>query len=1110
MAIVTRLGKGSKLTIEEMDNNLLSLESGVSDNVSSITNKLDKGSYTGTAQDLKALIDTKGIVGPTGATGSTGAASTVAGPTGATGSTGAASTIPGPTGATGSGVKITTWSAGAYALGNQVNHLGKDWTANAATVAGDIPGTSTKWDVRLFAYENKVSLNPAKNLFDKTKVINAAYLTTSDGTNNTSSASNYFISDYIRVLSSTSYIRSGNTSSFYSFYDTNKVFISGGTDSGVRTTPANAVFIRFSDLLTKIDTTQFELGSVATSFAAFELVIQESFIPASIARKTDILSELEISQLVKLSPNKNLFDKTKVLTGFSLNQTTGVTSVTNNYFVSDYIKVTPNSSYISSGNTSNRYAWYDLNKVFISGFDASGVRTAPTNAIFIRFSDLLTKIDTTQFELGSVATSFAAFELVIQEGLISASIARKTDIPVPVDTTSFAKLVVGKNLFDKAKVLNGLSLNHTTGLTSGNASYFVSEYISIVGGATYVISGNTSGRHSWYDLNKVFISGADTQGSRTAPTNAVFIRFQDLLTKIDTTQFELGSVATSFAAFELVIQESLIPASIARKSDLPNTSNFATLAIGKNLFNASNTITGGALNYITGESASSAQYYLSEYIQVTPNSSYVASGNTSNRYVWYDLNKVFISGFDAIGVRTAPENAVFIRFQDFLVNKDITQFELSTQPTFYEDSRKEVQETVKNNSIKISSLSKGVVKEIQNKANPICSTDVQMIIGYGQSLSVFGSGSDSSTNFREMLSFSGGINENTNNVDITNPTSVSSFYGTGLVKLSSYVANNYPPSVGTAVTWMRLLELEDEIDLSSFAYQFIASAPGFGGQSIEQLSKGTVYYNRLLFSVQKGMLLSLESGKSFSVPVVTWVQGESNKQDTTEVYYAKMVQLFSDLNTDIKAITKQLKDVQIITYQMITKTGQPSGPTFAQLKIAKEVNNVHLGGAMYQYNYNDSDHASDPANTGMQLGIQAKRVISDNKPLPVFTIKSHIVQNFGSFWLINFEFIVPVEPMRFDISGDAWHNARGKQVNFGFVLNNASGTSVIESEPVIKRGNSMTIKCNADPIGLNLSYALTGQYGGGNLCDSQNIIIYNKGINYVIDNFCPIFKDYII
>jgi hypothetical protein len=56
MAIVTRLGKGSKLTIEEMDNNLLSLETDISSNVSAITSKLDKGSYTGSAKDLDNAI----------------------------------------------------------------------------------------------------------------------------------------------------------------------------------------------------------------------------------------------------------------------------------------------------------------------------------------------------------------------------------------------------------------------------------------------------------------------------------------------------------------------------------------------------------------------------------------------------------------------------------------------------------------------------------------------------------------------------------------------------------------------------------------------------------------------------------------------------------------------------------------------------------------------------------------------------------------------------------------------------------------------------------------------------------------------------------------------
>jgi lysophospholipase L1-like esterase len=101
---------------------------GVSEEV--LDAKLDKETFIEKVEELNALIDTKGV----GATG--------------------------PTGATGSGLKVTTWSAGAYALGDQVNHLGKDWTANAATVAGDVPATSTKWVERLSGYAaNYFSIN---------------------------------------------------------------------------------------------------------------------------------------------------------------------------------------------------------------------------------------------------------------------------------------------------------------------------------------------------------------------------------------------------------------------------------------------------------------------------------------------------------------------------------------------------------------------------------------------------------------------------------------------------------------------------------------------------------------------------------------------------------------------------------------------------------------------------------------------------------------------------------------------------------------------------------------------------------------------------------------
>lgn len=67
--------------------------------------------------------------------------------------------ITGPIGPQGTGVKIETWTAKAYASGDQVTYLGNDWTSNDVTVAGDVPGTSSKWVERLSVYSKVIDLN---------------------------------------------------------------------------------------------------------------------------------------------------------------------------------------------------------------------------------------------------------------------------------------------------------------------------------------------------------------------------------------------------------------------------------------------------------------------------------------------------------------------------------------------------------------------------------------------------------------------------------------------------------------------------------------------------------------------------------------------------------------------------------------------------------------------------------------------------------------------------------------------------------------------------------------------------------------------------------------
>lgn len=101
---------------------------------------------------------------------------------------------------------------------------------------------------------------------------------------------------------------------------------------------------------------------------------------------------------------KNLFDKFKVTIGYTVSNTTGLLSIDSTYDTTDFIKVNSSTSYIKS-NTLN-LAYYDINKVFISGTTGSATFTTPIGCAYIRCSVLHSAIDIMQIELGSAATIY--------------------------------------------------------------------------------------------------------------------------------------------------------------------------------------------------------------------------------------------------------------------------------------------------------------------------------------------------------------------------------------------------------------------------------------------------------------------------------------------------------------------------------------------------------------------------------------------------------------------------------------------------------------------------------------------------------------------------------
>lgn len=85
----------------------------------------------------------------------------------------------------------------------------------------------------------------------------------------------------------------------------------------------------------------------------------------------------------------------------------------NGYFISDAIEVLPNTKYTVNYTvtTLSRICYYTGKSVstFISKNDSNATFTTPSNCYYVRFCNLLTNIDSIQFEEGSISTDYESY-----------------------------------------------------------------------------------------------------------------------------------------------------------------------------------------------------------------------------------------------------------------------------------------------------------------------------------------------------------------------------------------------------------------------------------------------------------------------------------------------------------------------------------------------------------------------------------------------------------------------------------------------------------------------------------------------------------------------------
>ena len=150
--------------------------------------------------------------------------------------------------------------------------------------------------------------------------------------------------------------------------------------------------------------------------------------------------------------SKNLFDKKTVTVNKYVDYNTGsLVDTTGDYFyTSDWIEVSSNTEHVASHEI-NQVAFYDKNKIYISGLAGVSSFTTPENAAYIRLTinKSLANLDFFQLEIGTFKTPFKRNGIFI----------KKQDVE---DAEDIFNSILEYNLLDKSRMITGYYIHYTT------------------------------------------------------------------------------------------------------------------------------------------------------------------------------------------------------------------------------------------------------------------------------------------------------------------------------------------------------------------------------------------------------------------------------------------------------------------------------------------------------------------------------------------------------------------------------------------------------------------------------------------------------------------------
>ena len=417
----------------------------------------------------------------------------------------------------------------------------------------------------------------------------------------------------------------------------------------------------------------------------------------------------------------------------------------------------------------------------------------------------------------------------------------------------------------------------------------------------------------------------------------------------------------------------------------------------------------------------------------------------------------------------------------------------------------------------------------QNKPkNGNLDAEINMFICYGQSWSTGYDASAISTEqkYDNLMLNTGVMNNPLNDMStegVTHFVPLAEFTGKG--SADGYQKTGETPVAGQTDMVKQLLLEENKLGINDVKYQLLGTAPGMGSKLIEELAKGTIYYQRLIEQVEKAYNIAKSMNKKLVVQAFSWAQGSSVQDDAH--YFDMLEQLRVDIDTDVKAITGQKQDVKCITWQAFLYTKGLARRFYERYVYASEkYENIICSGASYHFDNIKDDgtnlhlQSASQAWLGAYFGLAYKRTIIDGEkfvPLKPISCEFENVTNVVddvevTKGILYVKFHVPCVPLRFD-TDRVW-----EAPNYGFNLQNSSkDEKTIESVEIVS-ADTVKIICSEALVDTDrLTYSQNAgdiiysrKYGNrGNLRDSQgDYITYlaqGEKEPFRMDNWCVVF-----